>query len=294
MPPVPHACAAPRAAVRASAPVALPSPSLARAEPPVASWPRGASRLVAACAVAALGPAGCGPSIAPTLTEAPPNAAVVTRAEGWIRHAGREDHEISQSIEVEGRCLAVTTTGLRALSARAEPWKCEGPWEIAARRLPPIAAVRRVDKGFAFLTEGGVAWLSDSPLGAPTGPLRPPVRIEPIGGAFVGLDAAGRDADWGLADGLVLHGSPGEPCGAALRASSLAGSWMIVLDGSLGRGWLLRVGPPDTGERRGPRSRLTVSPVVCREAPSRRPPADVIEAARTESPTTRMHPPGKK
>ncbi len=102
------------------------------------------------------------------------------------------------------------------------------------------------------------------------------------------------DADWGLADGLVLHGSPGEPCGAALRASSLAGSWMIVLDGSLGRGWLLRVGPPDTGERRGPRSRLTVSPVVCREAPSRRPPADVIEAARTESPTTRMHPPGKK
>lgn len=196
------------------------SRTLARAKPPLASWPNGASRLLAACAVAALGPAGCGPSIAPTLTEAPPRAAAVTRAEGWIRHAGRESHEISQSIEVEGRCLAVTATGLRALSAGALPSKCEGPWEIAPRRLPPIAAVRRVDKGFAFLTEGGVAWLSDSPLGAPTGPLRPPVRIEPIGGAFVGLDAAGRpytfDGEWkaaALPEGIALYAALATPRG---------------------------------------------------------------------------------
>lgn len=106
--------------------------------------------------------------------------------------------------------------------------------------------------------------------------------------------ALGSGLGWGLSDGVVLHGSPGQPCASALRASSIWGAWTVVLDGSLGHGWLFRPGPPDPGDRQKRRSTVTLLPLVCEATPGLHAPPEVEERAREESSLTRLRAPGWK
>lgn len=148
---------------------------------------------------------------------APPEPPAPTESRAWFRYAGNEPHEIWQAIRIEGGCLAVTSTGLRAVSPRGD---CTGPWEIAAQRLPPLSAVRKIDRGFAFLAERGTAWISTYPTSPVVSSVRPPPGLLPVGGAFVGVDQAGRpyhfDGDWkasALPEGVALFTSQATPQG---------------------------------------------------------------------------------
>lgn len=162
-------------------------------------------------------PCACAPPSPKPPAPAPPEPPAPAESRAWFRYAGDERHEISQAIRIEGGCLAVTSTGLRAVSPRGD---CVGPWEIAPQRLPPVAAVRKIDRGFAFLTERGTAWISTYPTSAVTSSVRPPPGLVPAGGAFVGVDQAGRpyhfDGDWkasALPEGVALFTLQAAPQG---------------------------------------------------------------------------------
>src|SRR5690349_4047262 len=137
---------------------------------------------IGAATLVCLAGACAGPAPPPLPAPPPPlpaTALAPARSAAWIRYAGDQPHEISHSIREDGGCLTVTSTGLRATSPPSASGDCSGPWQIATQRLPPIAAVRRIGAGFAFLTERGTAWISPSPLAATTSHVRPPPGLIP-------------------------------------------------------------------------------------------------------------------